>query len=424
MTNNKPIFLQREEKNYYLEFRIGKADLTAELKSVRIVSSITNPYQVIFVSVFVDLNKMLLNESFTQENPKLIIKSMPVLGLPLEVIEFDLLVLDSQQNSVSQRSSNLSKNQVDRTMLNLICVPKSAFKIMNTTVNKIFIMKNIKEILTYLISSCGGIATIDNEEINPSIIDQVCIPPMTLYKAIREVPPQNQTKDTYSGFLDKLFGLYNGISAVFCNHENKVFVKNLSREVNKKQRFLIYQVMSESNTKEISSKSTSKESIFTTSEVKTKYVANAKKSRIGDTTNFIVKPRDTLKLFKNFSYDSVANNSGIIAGRKKVFSNPSVSVRDTWINSHPGYEYTDTFARTAIAKTSAELSSISIIVNNFPQLTLMMNVGVSVKFLTETIEYVSLSGNYIYKSSDIVFSKDKSWTAQCNVSLMRTNVTI
>jgi len=51
-----------------------------------------------------------------------------------------------------------------------------------------------------------------------------------------------------------------------------------------------------------------------------------------------------------------------------------------------------------------------------------MNVGEAVKFVTNTIEYIDISGKYILWSSDLQFvNKTSSWETTARINLCRTN---
>ncbi len=54
----------------------------------------------------------------------------------------------------------------------------------------------------------------------------------------------------------------------------------------------------------------------------------------------------------------------------------------------------------------------------------LMNIGEVVKLKPLTLQFASLQGKYILKSTDIKFVKDSEWLTTARLEMVRTNKTV
>lgn len=397
---------------YEFKLKIGDSDYSSDLYRVIIATSVTSPYQTITLELFVDPSDIILERIYGQTPIKLSVGMLLPYGIPDEFINFELLVVDSNFPLSPTRATQTTGVQKDRSPFSIVTVCREPFKTMTTLVNKVYYADTVKNIISDLVStSTNATLSYDTEDENLEKIDQVLIPPTTLYKSIK--------------YLDHTFGLYGGIPVVFCRHDNVIKVLNLTRRIEKAQTYTMYHLASDDsqNTK-IIKKSMDGKNYYTYDALESSYDGNALFSVMSPTLRFIVKPRDTLSYLIEKNLENICLEQGIISKNPKVYFDldgiPN-SKRIRYYMSQTGYEYTDTFIKSSLSKQIASLTTLRFnIENNLPLLNLM-NVGEPVKLKTGTLEMAQFREKYILKASQISFEKTADWNAICNVTLMRTN---
>lgn len=380
------------------------------LVHLRILSSAVLPYNFFILGLYIDTGKAILDSLYGQDPIKLKILLYPNPASTVEELNFELVYLNSK--FLLPITSMISKQtQEDRAAVFIPTVPKDSFKIMTTTVNKIFMTKKVKEIAESLISECGGTPQIDTESPNSTQLSQVIIPPTTLYKSLR--------------YLDNTFSFFDGIPVIGCTYDKNVYIKNLTKRINKTQKFTVYHLaddMEKARLDEIHGKCIDEEHFLTYLPVSTTYDANAKFVDISKTITHIVKPRDQLFYHINQDLETVCKTYGIISGDEQVFINDGVKHRERFYIDHTGYDTDEYFANSMISKPLANLSTLTLkFERNMFIDTFMKNIGEPVKFDPQTTVYSSLAGMYIIHSTEILFEKAKDWQNQITLKLMRTN---
>jgi len=374
-------------RSYEFELKIKGTDYTPDMYAVKIASSVTSPYQVVIMSLHVDQNDIILDGVYGQDPCKLsvrLLEQQSEVVMPIEQVDFDLMVVQFDFPLASKDQLSEGK-QKDRTPITITTVVRPVGKV-------------------------GADISYDTDNMNEEKIEQIVIPPTTLYKTIQ--------------YLDKTFGLFADVPVYFCDHENKVHIMNISARLKKSQKLTITQLASGMDSKDIIEKTVDGINFYTYDQIETWYKGNATFATLAQKIKHVVKPKDTLSHTVEHTLDGISADHGLIHKNTKVPVDSNIAERETFYIGHTGYEYTEEFASSMMAKRIASLSTISInLEKNLPILP-MISTGEVVKFVTKTSEFVDLSGKYILKSSELMFSRKGEWDSTAALYLIRTNKTI
>ena len=323
---------------------------------------------------------------------------------------------------VVMKTTNIDEHgSIDRVPLNIITVCRKPFQTMSTVVNEIYFEKTVKEIIEDLVSRYTD-ATIDyhTEDQNTELLKQVVIPPISLYQVLK---PFRNPESPYDGFLDRNFGLYNGVYIVYCNYDNKIYVKNLSKKMNKNQILTVYHLSVGSDNSEAIQRSIAEPDKFsyTYDEIQYEYGANTKYAIMSQNIKHIVKPSDTLYHEITQNLDDVCRDYGLIFQNPKIFVDSEPLQGTTYKTFLTGYEKTKTFANSQISRKLSNISPISFRLDRNVNLKTLMNVGEPIKVLFQSVDDIPLTGKYILKASDVLFNKESEWQAVATLHLIRTN---
>jgi hypothetical protein len=408
-------------ETYEIRVAIGELDYTSDLISANFKSSLSTGYQTMNLVFELDPTDIILYELYGGQEIKVAIILKRETSEMGPRIDLDLVLITSNF-LLNEKQTESSTKQKDRGILSVRTVVRPAYQIINSLVNAVFIGKDLNSIITSLATSVGAKKLVfDSDGRNNSPIDQVCIPPTTFYKIIKEYDRNNP--EVFDGFLDQRFGLFNGVPGVFCQFDKTVYIKNLTSKMNKSPVFTIYQMASDTEVKrmeEIIKKSTDGKTFYTYDTIHTDYSANAKFASLGSNINHVIKPKDTLSAIFNQNLETVAGTYGLIYQNKKIFKNSAID-RKKYYNEDTGNETEQTIFNSRFARQVADLSTISInLERNLPVLDLIQ-VGECVDFKPLIVDYLNLSGKYILWSVDIMFTRPSTWETVASVNLIRTN---
>ena len=401
-------------RGYDIQLIIKDYDYTAELSSVRIISSVTAPYQIVAIDLFVNPELILTQNVFSKDPLKLNIRleGRSDEKIILEEINMELMYLKTIYNLAPQVQKGQDTKQKDRSIIRIITVPRKPFKTITSLVNDVFIGKTVKDIIQQLVNKTDATLSFTNTGANIEPIDQVVIPPTSLFKAIH--------------YLDETFGIFDGVLEVHCNLSNQLHVHNLSTEINKDQTFGIYQLpldITKDDFDQIAKICLDGKNFYTYAALKTEFSGNTKFSMLAKQTKHVVKPKDKLYGIINKDLDKVTSDFGIIYKYDKVSTDP-ITDRVKYYTDHIGYQENETFINSSLSRVLSNISMISISIEKNLKILNLLNVGEPVKLITKNVEYIKLSGKYILKSSDISFAKVGEWFPTCKLTLFRTNNTI
>jgi hypothetical protein len=415
MPEPKRHFLQ--SRAYDLQLQIKDLDYTHDLTGVQIISSLSTAYQIIKLHLLVDPRDVIVEDIFGKTPIKLRIRLLVEDQQIHEDIKFELMYIKSD-SQITEASESTDKIQQDRAPLVIQTVCRKPFKTMNSLVNKVYMNKKIREILEELTSDVGADLTYDSDGENKELVDQICIPPTTLYKIVKEYDGSNI--DSFDGFLDQRYGLHEGVSSVFCQYDNKLYIKNLTAKMNKNQVFTIHQLAEQKDNTKTIEKSMDGKNFYVYDTIDSDYSGNAKFSVIAPTINHIVKPKDTLFSVINQKLQDVCSTYSLKHKNDNMNIDSEIT-RTKYYNEDTGYEKTENLFNARLGRSVSDTATLGInLERNFKILTLM-NVGEVVKFKTGTLQYVPLTGKYILWSSLINFTKSGEWENTVRLNLMRTN---
>jgi len=396
---------------YDFVLRIGEDDYSTDLINVEIKTSITQPYQHIILDVRMNVDDILENTLFGQNEIKLIIK---LIGTDknrfADDIVFELMYIDTltEYSPVQQASET---DQVERKVTRFKTVCINAYQSMSTMVNKIYFNKKPDEIITDLVKATSAELEYDTVGKSSLNIDQLLIPPTTFYNVIN--------------YLDKTYGLFKGPMAVHATHDNKIKVQNLNKKPNMAQMITLYLIATDKNEKEIF-ESEDASVFYTRDAVASSYKGNAVFSVQAPTIKYIVKPRDALSKTHDISLVGEIQKYGVIEK-----NNPTVYYNGAAISpfkrigfekDHTGYDDDQTFIHSNLSQNILDMATIiADVAGSLPVLNLMA-VGEHVKIVSHTDSRLKLSGSYILKGSSVIFLKATTWEANGRLFLSRSNI--
>ena len=402
-------------RSYDCQVIIKDTDYTADLDKVRIVSSLTAPYQSIYLDVFIDQNDIILSKLYGQDKIKLKIRLLEQTKFVKEQIDFELIYISSNYSLVMKEQLSEGK-QKDRIPVSILAVPRIPLRTASTFVNKIYFNKTAKEIIEDLTSSFTDASIdVDTDGVNDLNIDQCCIPPTTLIKAF--------------SYVDRTFGVFDGPYVHFIDRDNKIHIMNLNKKFNKDQAFTVYHLAQRSGAEDIIDKCNDGKNFYTLYPINSDYSGNTMYSILAKKQRFIVKPRDTLFHLIEHDMDNIISEYGAIWKNPKSYVDEEIiKDRTKYYIKDTGYDYDDSFSISTLTKILSQMSSIDILLERNLPILKLMEIGRNVKLVEQHNELTDISGKYILRSSDLSFKKgDDSgadWEATAAIKLIRTNKTI
>jgi len=412
---------------YVLKVQIKDLDYTNDVIDITMTSSLSTAYQVLDITFLLDPTDVILKDIFGGEPIKLTITLTREEGFPGPSIEMELMYLTS--NITLMTMDNLiSTTQKVRTPFQITTIVRKPFQTMASLVNDVFIGENLNSVISSLVSDTGATVEYDTFGQNTTVIDQVCVPPMSLYKIIKEY--NKNGGDIFDGYLDQRFGLFSGTPGVFCQYDNKIYIKNLTSKMGMNQAFTVYQLSSSSGKSKLAQKIYDDADnlgnvFYTYDSVSTSYSGNARFADTGSYIHQLVRPKDTISSMLVFDLDSIAKENSLYFSNKIKNKNlfiDKMANRTIYYNEDTGYETDLTQFKSRYGRSVSDLSSISLnIERNLPVLNLI-NVGECVKFKPSTIEYQDFEGKYILWSSILHFEREGTqWATTAQINLNRTN---
>jgi hypothetical protein len=398
-------------RTYEFVLKVGKKDITNDIHKITILTSIDVPYQTFIIDLVIDANDLILDEIYGQKPLKLTSNLLATDTYPLESIDFDLMYLSSDMPLTTKVELSQNK-QKDQVPISIITVVRNAYKTMNTFVNEISQGQKIADIIQNIVSKTNATLKIDTAGQNQEIIDQILIPPSSLYKCLE--------------YINKTFGIFDGMPAIYCTHDNTIYIKNLTDKMKKAQAITIYQLGLNTNNDNIIKKCSDGKNFYTLRNIDTTYKGNSIFAVLAPKLEFIVKPRD--RLFHKISIDleTFSKNYGLISKSNKIFFDKdaiNTNSRISVLKDHTGYELNDSFINANISKNISHITETSIVLEQSLKISNLMKVGESVEVISSTIETTNITGRYILKRSELSFTKMKDWSSNALVTLMRTNRT-
>ena len=199
-------------RTYEFEVKVGKRDLTPDLYKVTIVTGIDFPYQTFQLELFLDPTDVILEKIYGQQEIRL---TATLFGtgpsIPDDVIEFKLMYLTGE---LDLGISNTMQTSTDKTRvpISFTAVPRDAFKIMTNYVNDVYENASLGYVVEDIVGKSGGIVKQDLTGRNLEPLDQIIVPPTTLYQALKH--------------LNRTFGVFDGWLGLWCSYDKTLYLKN------------------------------------------------------------------------------------------------------------------------------------------------------------------------------------------------------
>lgn len=396
---------------YDFTLRIGEEDYSTDLVRVEIRTSVTAPYQHIFLDVFMDPHDILLNELFGQQNIVLSIKLKGKIPEAFEPVDFLLMYIDIESDYMSGQKSHLS-DQAERSITRFKTVCIGSYQTMSQMVNKIYFNKTPYDIITDILKSTRVTETkYDTAGRSTLAIDQLLIPPTTVYNVIN--------------YIDRTYGVFNGPMGLYTTFDNKIKIQNLNKKPNESEAFLLHILATDEDTSKVTG-STDPKVFYTKTPVKNSYKGNAVFSVEAPVIKYIVKPKDKLSQTLEVNLETIAKSYGIIEKNNPKIYNNKVAISTTnrigIEKDQTGYDSDKTFINANLSQNIADMSTtIAEVSGNLPTLNLM-EVGEHVKVISHSDGSIKLGGSYILKGSDIQFIRSRTWDSFARLYMTRTNV--
>ena len=173
-------------RTYEFELKIGKVDLTPDLVSVTILTSIDIPYQTFILQITIDPNDVILEKIYGQTPLKLTSRLYATSqAVTQEQIDFELMYLSSDipMGLSVPTPENIQK---DRYMFQIVCVARQAYTTMNWVVAQVHIGKTLQESVKAMVDTSPNTKLkYDTQGANKEVIDQILIPTSTMYKKLQ-----------------------------------------------------------------------------------------------------------------------------------------------------------------------------------------------------------------------------------------------
>jgi hypothetical protein len=350
-------------RTYELILKIGKIDLTPDLISLTIISSVEMPYQTFLMDLFIDAKKFVREKFYGQTPIKLTVNLLATEEHPLESTEFELIYLNT--NSEFQNTiTNPAESEQDRDSISITAVPKLPYVTMNHIVNNIYQAQKIENVITDLVKATGATLEIDSQGINKETIDQLLIPPSTLYKNLQ--------------YLNKTWGIYDGLPSITCSYDNRVKIKNLTNKMKQAQGFTVYQFAIDQDNTKLIEKCNDGKNYYTLRPIKTKYEGNSTIALLGPKLVYLVKPRDRLISQLNIDTIEFAKKYGLISKNNEIFfDNKTIKEEDriTYLKDHTGYDLNQTFINSTRSKSISAITEAQLVLERDLKILSLMDVG-------------------------------------------------
>lgn len=410
-------------QSYSVGLFINDKDYSTDLMGVKIVSSLSSYYTTVVLQLTTDPSYFILDKIYGQAYITLVIVLKDFDGVPsVTPITFELMhIADNSDLGITTQLDNVDGEGISkepkRKYIEVTTICRQAFRTMTTLVNDVQSNILMKTLIKGVVSEFTD-ADLDMDEtgINNWPIDQVCIPPSTL-------------KNMFE-YLDMTFGIYDGVNAVYCTHENKLKVLNLSERIKNNPSFIVNQLALDSDNSELLLKE--KPNVFyTKSDIFKKYKGNTEFSLNARSLRYVVKPKDRLSYVMEIDLKTIASVWGLIdfkgAGNFPNFfiDEDMIDKRIHYYTTETGNDYSPTFIHAIKTKPLANLFTIKLNLARSLDIINFLNIGEPVKFDTKIAMYKSFIGNYILMSSVLTFMRDsKDWSGGCQITLSRSNQSI
>ena len=380
-----------------------------DVYKITILTSIDVPYQTFIIELVMDPNDIILEKIYGQTPIKLTSRLFGIEPLlPQEEIVFDLMFIESDHPMLTL-VQNPEEKQKDRTKVTITAVAREPFITMNTFVNEVFQGKTIEDAIVSIVGKTGASLKYDQNGKNTEVLDQILVPPSTLYQCIK--------------YLNRTFGIFDGFASIFTLYDNTIYIKNLTKKMTTSHNFTVWQLALDSDNTEILTKSDDGITFYTKSDIYTGYKGNSVFAVLSPNMKFIVKPGDRLSHTFDIDLEQFSKKYGLISKSNKIFyDSKALSTKRTKIyKDQTGYELDESFINANMSKKIGNITDISMRLEKSLQFLNLMNVGETVLFNSKVGSVNDELGKSTLKASELIFQKLQDWESTATLFLSRTN---
>lgn len=401
-------------------------DLSQNLMSITIISSINAPYQTVITSFLIDSKIMVRKDLFGKSDILLEIQLMTEGVTPSESIKLELITI-RQDTPLSMKEQNELGVQVE-DMLTVINVVKTPYIQMSTPINKLFDESHRKtpiEMVKDLISDFLPDINTDIREINynDEKLFQFIVPPMNFMDSIRYIDGSD------IDLVDKFgpgVGIFNG-PMFFTNRfeidgTDTLCLWDLGSMMKGEIEYTVYQLAIGGDDSDIMEKAGVEDDIFyTRNAVNNVYRGNQDIITNNYTNKFISKPSNDLYKLIEVSMEEAFENSIRDSGSLNI--NESLKSNYSYRFLEVGLETSNIPYMARMTRKISSLSEIEIYIDRNLSINRLSRVGIPIDFVQRTADYTDLGGRYIVNSSRINFSRETdSWVARARIRAARANI--
>jgi len=409
-------------RTYEFEVKIGKLDLTPDLYKISVLTSIEVPYQTVILDLFLDPKDVIVEKLYGQTPIEFTARYIGDVSqdFSLERIKFDLLPITTEIDIPMYDQlgpASQTPGYKERRAYTVTTVSRHPYKVMNTIVNDVFYGYDLFRTISHLVSNVGQTTlNYDTNDRNADVLDQILVPPTTLYQALK--------------YLNRTIGIFNGLSAIYCSSDttqptkSTIHIKNLTKKITSSHRFTIWHLATNSDNSDIFKKSGDGKVYYTLAPLKTGYSGSSTFAAIAPTVRYIAKPKDSLFTEFDIDLEAFSKTYGIISKSNTIFfENTAIdpATRILYAKDHSGNDDSQSYINANLSKAISELSTITIEVEQNLMLFNLMEVGEAIQLNSKMTDVSDLTGKYILKASTLDFIRAKDWESAARLYLVRTN---
>jgi len=385
---------------YDIQFFIGDFDLSDNIYSVELGTSINNIMHGIIIKAKIDSVDILRNKIFGQKDASLTIKLTTTDKTIYESTKLECIITNIAFIADMKSSNANIEDPPHSQHIQFQCVPKNQFLSMYTTVNKLFKNDlNIKPIDAIQAISDTFISkmqvSIDRSRSNTQPIKQLQVPPMNFCKSIK--------------FVDSKYPLYkNGTPFMFGDLNNNLRIDNLNTSITNApiySIFILTKGIGARDKEDIYKTEVRQRNFFTYSGIKTNYSTNNKIITNGYQKKYTVPNKKILMNSMVVDVDEIYDKSTMRSKNTPLFFNESLKERIV-IDTNIIGEETTTLITNNYNKLFSSNSTISITLDGNLPIEHLSKVGIPIEIKTQIPSYQDYAGKYIVTLSDIQFKKN------------------
>jgi len=405
----------------------GDVDLTSNLVSVSIISSVNAPYQSVITSFIVDSQILVRKDLFGKYDMSLEIQLMTEEVAPTESFKLELITV---RQDVPMSLKSMSEQGVQaQEILTVVNVVKNPYIQMSTTVNRLFDeshrktpIEMVQDVVTnFLPDTNTNIITNNN---NTERIFQFIIPSMTFIDAIKYIDGSDPNiVEKYGPGV----GIFNG-PMFFTNRfeldgSNTFCLWDLGKISSGSVEYKVYQLSLGGKDNEIMEEAGVKEDIFyTRNSVNHIYRGNQDIIYHNYINKFVSKPSNNLYEIVDVSMEDIFENS--------VHDGGDLNINEVLENVYTyrtigevGLETSDSPYVARLSRKISSLSEIEIYIDRNLALNKLSRVGIPLEFIPQSEDYVDIGGRYVVNSSKINFTREAdAWVCKVRIRSARGNL--